>query len=85
MQKYSHKFGDWLAVSETTCIPEIPYEFWTPLVQSTACKLLEAVGDAGNLPFAMKSRDEAIATAVKLIEPRDLYGMKKIVSSWRAF
>lgn len=76
--------GDWVALSEYTPIPEIPFEFQAILAQAAKCKGLEAVKDAG-LETAAAKLTAYQAAAVKLMTPRDQAGLKKVVSSWRRF
>lgn len=75
--------GDWLAESQTTPIPEMPYEFRQTLEQMTLVKALQAVGDSANFAIAKGELEDARADVIKLITPRDQLGNKKVVSNWR--
>lgn len=77
--------GDWIALSEYTPIPEIPFEFQVILAQATACKGLEAINDQTALPAASAKLAMYIENATKMLTPRDEYGSKKVVSGWRNF
>ncbi len=77
--------GDWIALSEYTPIPEIPFEFQAVLAQASACKALEAIKDQAGLKIAAEKLEQYQAAAVKMMTPRDQGGLKKIVSNWRQF
>lgn len=73
---------DWLALAGYTPLPEIMSEFFPLLAQSTVVKLLEALGDPG-LDKARSKLAEYGSNALKLITPRDQWGLKKVKSDWR--
>ncbi len=77
--------GDWVALSEYTPIPEIPFEFQAVLAQATACKALEAIKDRPGLEDATKALMIYQKAAVAMMTPRDQNGPKKVVSDWRRF
>jgi len=77
--------GDWVALSEYTPIPEIPFEFQAILAQATACRGLEAIKDMAGLQNAQATLDKQIIAATKLMTARDKGGTKKILSGWRRF
>lgn len=77
--------GDWLAITEFTPIPEIPFEFQVVLAQMTAVKALEAQNDQVGLQVAMAKLDQYMQSAIKMIAPRDQQSQKKIISPWRRF
>jgi hypothetical protein len=77
--------GDWIALTEYTPIPEIPFELQALLAQATACRALAAVNDPTGLPNAKGDLQIMAASAVKLLTPRDQGGSKRIVSGWRQF
>ena len=77
------KVGDWIAPAGFTPLPGIMEEFFPVLAQCTVVKLLEAVGDAGNLQSARDDLKVNISNALKLITPRDQFGLKKVTSNWR--
>ena len=77
--------GDWLALSEYTPIPEIPFEFQPLLAQLGVCRGLEATGDSQGLQNASAMVDKYRKAAVGLITPRDQSTAKKIVSGWSGF
>lgn len=77
--------SDWVALSEYTPIPELPFEFFPVLAQATVVKGLEAIGDQLNLPIAQQKLQAYLENAIKLVTPRDQNGTKKVVSSWRSW
>lgn len=77
------KVGDWICPSDYTPIPEVMAEFFPILAQMTACKLMEATKDLDGLATAKASLNEMMQAAVKMITPRDQFGLKKVKSDWR--
>jgi len=77
--------GDWLALSQTTPVPEIPVEFQQILEQMTLVKALQGVGDKEGFAIAKGELEDARSDVIKLITPRDQYGCKKVVSNWRSW
>ncbi len=77
--------GDWLALSEYTPIPEVPFEFQPVLAQAAVCKALEAIKDLTGLKSAAEKLMIYEKAAIGLITPRDQNGPKKVCASWRRF
>jgi len=77
------KKGDWLCPAGYTCLPEVLNEFFPMLAQSTAVKLLEATGANEHLPAAIAKLKAYGENAIRLITPRDQWGLKKVCSNWR--
>ena len=77
------KVGDWIAPAGYTPLPGVMSEFFPVLAQCTVVKLLEAVGDAANLQSARDDLKVNVSNALKLITPRDQFGLKKVTSNWR--
>ena len=76
--------GDWVALSETTPIPQLPREFQPVLAQMTVVKVLEANGDKDGAMIAGKDFEMLRDFALKLIQPRVVGERKKIVPRrWR--
>lgn len=73
---------DWIALANYTPLPEIMSEFFPLLAQTTVVKLLEATGGPG-LDQARSKLAEYGSNALKLITPRDQWGLKKVKSDWR--
>lgn len=71
--------GDWLSLSGTTPIPQLPYEAHPLLAQLGACKALEAMGDA-NIKIAWARYQQMASSFFKLITPRTDAPVTKIVS-----
>lgn len=77
--------GDWIALSNYTPIPEIPFEFQPVLAQATAVRALGAINDATGLVNAKQDLAMFMQSAIKLLTPRNTEGLKKVVSGWRNF
>lgn len=77
------QIGDWLAPAGYTPIPEVLDEFFPILAAATALKLLSATGSREDHAIVKEELKEFIASGVKMITPRDVYGLKKVKSDWR--
>lgn len=77
--------GDWIALSEYTPIPEVPFELQAVLMQATSCRGLAALNDQTALASAKAILSEYMTAATKLLTPRDVGGNKRVVSNWRRF
>ena len=77
--------GDWIALSEYSPIPEIPFELQPVLTQATCCRALVALNDQTALVSGKAELAEYVDKAVKILTPRDQQGNKKVVSNWRRF
>lgn len=71
--------GDWLSLSGTTPIPQLPYEAHPVLGQLGACKALEAMGDA-NVELAWARYKQMAQDFYTSITPRTDSPAQKIVS-----
>lgn len=71
--------GDWLSLSCTTPIPQLPYEAHPLLSQLGACKALEAMGDE-NIKLAWARYQKMAEDFFKAITPRTDSPVQKIVS-----
>lgn len=71
--------GDWISLSGTTPIPQLPYEAHPILAQLGACKALEAMGDA-NVKMAWARYQQMAQSFYKVITPRTDAPAQKIVS-----
>jgi len=71
--------GDWLSLSGTTPIPQLPYEAHPVLGQLGACKALEAMGDA-NVEMAWARYKQMSSDFYTSITPRTDSPAQKIVS-----
>jgi hypothetical protein len=71
--------GDWISLSGTTPIPQLPYEAHPILAQLGACKALEAMGDA-NVKMAWARYQQMAQSFFKVITPRTDAPVRKIVS-----
>jgi len=81
--------GDWITVSETSPVPQIPVEYYPFLAQSVAAKILEGIGDFEGMKAAMASMQRLEQNAIQLISPRVRGEAKKAVghrkTSYRFF
>lgn len=71
--------GDWISLSGTTPIPQLPYEAHPVLAQLGACKALEAMGDE-NVKMAWARYQQMSGSLFKMITPRADSPAQKIVS-----
>lgn len=71
--------GDWISLSGTTPIPQLPYEAHPVLGQLGACKALEAMGDA-NVEMAWARYKQMSSDFYTSITPRTDSPAQKIVS-----
>lgn len=74
---------DWLALAGYTPLPEIMSEFFVLLAQHTVVRLQEALSDNEAKAKAKEDLKEFRQAALKLITPRDQWGLKKVKSDWR--
>lgn len=77
--------GDWIALSEYTPIPEIPFELQSVLIQAVCCRGLAALNDQSALGSGKAILKENMDAAVKLLSPRDAGGIKIVRNNWRKF
>jgi hypothetical protein len=77
------KVGDWLAPAGYTCLPEIMSEFFPFLAQLTVVKLHEADNNNEAAGIAAKKMQDYAEAAIRLITPRETFGLKKVKSDWR--
>lgn len=75
----SLEVGDWISLSGTTPIPQLPYEAHPVLGQLGACKALEAMGDA-NVNSAWVRYKQMSTDFYTSITPRTDSPARKIVS-----
>lgn len=62
--------GDYLCISQQTPVLQLPNEFHQSLVMSTVCRILEALSDYEGLAAAQARRDQMVANALQVINPR---------------
>lgn len=75
--------GDWVTIANETPIPEIMNEFFSILSEATICKVYESEGNSEAFQKSMSRFAEYSQRALKLITPRDSFGLKKVCSNWR--
>lgn len=72
--------GDYICQRFTSCVVQLPYEWRHVLVQATAVKVLEAVGDRQGMQVAEAKMQQALEAAVDLVSPRVDGTPRKIVN-----
>jgi hypothetical protein len=72
--------GMYLCPTGMSCIPQIPYEAFSFLVQCAIERLAESLGDTQNAQIASKRAEKLGASLIKMIEPRVSKGAKKIIN-----
>lgn len=75
--------GDWVTLSGTSPVPQIPIEFYPLLAQCVASKVLEGIGDFEGMQ-ACESKIEALEkNALSMISPRVKGEAKKVLGHRR--
>ena len=72
--------GMWVCPAQTSCIPQIPYEGFTLLIECAICVMCAAQGDSQGFGIHEKIRDKERQDFIDLITPRAQLGTKKIVN-----
>ncbi len=72
--------GDWIAVQNTSPIPQIPYQMFPYLAQCVACKCLEGLADTEPLAAARRVLDIMKEDLLKLMQPRDMGNVQTIIN-----
>lgn len=75
------QIGDWVCLSGTSPIPQIPLEMHPILYQRTAMKVLEAMGDADGFARAAGVYEAMKTEVLKHLSPRVTGKAKKIINS----
>lgn len=79
-QKFTMKPGDWICPSQMSCIPQVPYDMFSMLVQRGAIRSLEALGDTQNLQVAERRYQDMAVDFARTVSPRIDGTPKKIVN-----
>ena len=77
---FSLKIGDWVCPSQMSCIPQVPYDMFSLLVQRGIIRVLEALGDTQNLQVAERRYQDQAADFARTVSPRIDGTPKKIVN-----
>jgi hypothetical protein len=72
--------GDYICQRFTSCVVQLPYEWRHALVQATAVKVLEAVGDRAGMQITEVKLQQVLEAAVDLVSPRVDGTPRKIVN-----
>jgi hypothetical protein len=72
--------GMYLCPTGVSCIPQIPYEAFSFLVQCGIERLAESLGDSQGAQVAAKRAEKLALNIVRLIAPRVQKGTKKIIN-----
>jgi len=71
--------GDWISLAETTPLIQLPDEAFSYLVQRTAKRALEALGDTEGAAVIEKRLPQARKNLLLLLEPRNEGAGTKII------
>jgi len=72
--------GDWVALADTSPIPQVPYEFLPVLSHLTVARAMEAIGDEKGAAMARKELELLAQNATTLVSPRVHGEPKRIVA-----
>lgn len=72
--------GDWVCPARMSCVPQIPYDMFSLLVQRGVVRMLEALGDTQNLQIAERRYQDMAVDFARTVSPRVEGTPKKIVS-----
>jgi len=72
--------GDWISVSNTSPIPQIPYQAFPYLAQCVATKCLESMGDTQSLQAAQQKLGLMKEDLLKLMQPRDMGNVQTVIN-----
>lgn len=72
--------GMWFCTEGTSCIPQIPYEMFPLLVESSICSMCASIGDSQGFGIHEKILEKQRTDFTNLITPRSQLGSKKIVN-----
>lgn len=72
--------GDWIGVSGTSAIPQMPYQMFPYLAQATAVKCLEGLSDLEPAKIAQQKLNIMKEDLLKLLQPRDMGNVQTIVN-----
>lgn len=72
--------GDWVAVANTSPIPQIPFQLFPLLAQSVATKCLEGLADLEPLQAAQQKLTLMKEDALKMMQPRDMGNVQTVVN-----
>lgn len=73
--------GDYICSAGETIVPQVPKELHPMLAQTTACRVLEALGDNNNLQIAYKKLEDMRKSLLATIENRTEGNQRKILNS----
>jgi hypothetical protein len=72
--------GDWISVSGTSPIPQIPYQTFPYLAQCVATKCLEGLADTEVLKVAQQKVGLMKEDLLKLLQPRDMGNVQTVIN-----
>ncbi len=72
--------GDWVAVANTSPIPQIPYQMFPFLAQCVATKCLEGLADLEPLEAAQRKQERMKEDLLKMLQPRDMGNVQTVVN-----
>jgi len=72
--------GDWISVSGTSPIPQIPYQMFPYLAQAVATKCLEGLGYVDTYTIALQRLNQMKEDLLKVLQPRDLGNVQTVLN-----
>lgn len=72
--------GDWISISGTSPIPQIPYQLFPYLAQCVATKCLEGLSDLEPLKAAQQKLGLMKEDLLKLLQPRDMGNVQTVIN-----
>lgn len=72
--------GMWVCPAFTSCIPQIPYEGFTLLIEAGICAMCNSMGDSQGSGLHEKKLAKERQDFIDLITPRSQLGTKKVVN-----
>lgn len=72
--------GDWIALANTSPIPQLPYQLFPYLAQCVAVKCLEGMADMEPYNIAIKQREQMKEDILKMLQPRDMGNVQTIIN-----
>jgi hypothetical protein len=77
---FTMQVGDWICPSQMSCIPQVPYDMFSLLVQRGIIRVLESLGDTQNLTVAERRYQDMAVDFARTVSPRIDGTPKKMVN-----
>jgi len=72
--------GQWVCPAGTTCVPQLPYEFYTLLIERTVSAVAEGLDMSQLLQASQRKCQELEANMLCLVRPRVMGSVQKIIN-----